>query len=224
MKYIGIDYGLSKTGIAISDSILKIATVKGTFNTNKLLTVLKNNIYKKEDIFIVGLPISMSGRYSKQTFETIDFCIKLIENFKTDIFLIDERLTTQQSYTMTKNFLNAKKAKKAKDQNSALFILQRYLDNSNQGIKLEKRPIYKIENIEYNSILINDIIIKNSNIYNKADILAKDPYVFWWYFKRNKKSTTLIDDLNNEYDVLLTGSAALNNSNIKFKEFLIMGD
>ncbi|WGS65803.1 Holliday junction resolvase RuvX [Marinitoga aeolica] len=223
MNYIGLDYGLSKTGIAISDSVLKIATIKGTVNTDKILTVLENNIYKKDDIFIVGLPISMSGRYSKQTFETIDFCIKLKEKFKTDIFLIDERLTTQQSYTMTKNFLNAKKAKKTKDQNSALFILQRYLDNPNQGIKLEKRQIYKMENIEYDSILINEIIIKNSNIYNKADIFTKDPYIFWWYFKRNKKSTTLIDDLNSEYDILLTKNNVL-NSNIKFKKIRIIGD
>ncbi|SHF26708.1 putative holliday junction resolvase [Marinitoga hydrogenitolerans DSM 16785] len=216
MNYIGLDYGLSKTGIAISNSILKIATIKGTVNTNKLLSTLKNEIYTEGDAFVVGLPISMSGRFSKQTFETIDFSLKLKNLFKSDIFLIDERLTTQQSYSMTKNFLNSKKAKKAKDQNSALLILQKFLDNPKLGIKLEAEDVYSINNIDSNSILINNIIIKNSSIYNKADIYTKNPFVFWWYFKRNKKSTTLLEDLKEEYDVLISKSSF----SIKYKKLI----
>ncbi|GAB6189956.1 RuvX/YqgF family protein [Marinitoga arctica] len=204
MKYIGLDYGLSKTGIATSDDILKIPTIRGTVNTNKLLNVLKNEIYKTGDLFIIGLPISMSGRYSTQTFETINFSIQIKNTFNTDIFLIDERLTTQQSYSLTKNFLNAKKAKKAKDQNSALLILQRFLSNPSIALKLEYKNVYKIDNIDSNSILINNLIIKNSNIYNKSDILTTDPYIFWWYFKRNKKSTTLLEDLKTEYDIIIS--------------------
>lgn len=223
MNYIGIDYGLSKTGISISDSVLKVATIKDTVKTENLINYLKK-LYKNGDIFIVGLPISMSGRYSKQTYETIDFCLKLKNLFNTDILLIDERLTTQRSFSMTKNFLNAKKAKKNKDQNSALLILQRFLDNPYSSIKLEEKKPYKLENIEYNSILINDIIIKNSNIYNKSDILAKNPYVFWWYFKRNKRSTTLFDDLKNSYDVLITKDNKLDESNITFQKIIVVGD
>lgn len=204
MKYIGLDYGLSKTGIATSDNILKIPTIKGTVNTNKLLNILKNELYKEGDLFVIGLPISMSGRYSTQTYETIDFSIQVNELFQAGVFLIDERLTTQQSYALTKNFLNSKKAKKSKDQNSALLILQRFLSNPKIALKLEKKPVYKIKDIDSDSILINNVIIKNSKIYNKADILAEDPYIFWWYFKRNKKSTTLLNDLNTEYDVLIS--------------------
>lgn len=204
MKYIGLDYGLSKTGIATSDDILKIPTIKGTVNTNKLLNILKNELYKEGDLFVIGLPISMSGRYSTQTYETIDFSIQIKELFQTDVFLIDERLTTQQSYALTKNFLNSKKAKKCKDQNSALLILQRFLSNPKIALNLEKKPVYKIKDIDSNSVLINNVIIKNSKIYNKADILTEDPYIFWWYFKRNKKSTTLLNDLNTEYDVLIS--------------------
>jgi len=96
LKYIGLDYGLSKTGIATSDNILKIPTIKGTVNTNKLLNILKNELYKEGDLFVIGLPISMSGRYSTQTYETIDFSIQVNELFQAGVFLIDERLTTQQ--------------------------------------------------------------------------------------------------------------------------------
>ncbi|MBM7560064.1 Holliday junction resolvase RuvX [Marinitoga litoralis] len=218
MNYIGLDYGLSKTGVATSNSIIKVATVKDTVRTEKIINYLQN-IYKNEDIFVVGLPISMSGRFSKQTYETIDFCIKLKNIFNTKVLLIDERLTTQQSYSMTKNFLNAKKAKKAKDQNSALFILQRYLNSPNSAIELTVKKEYKMENIDSNSILINNLIIKNSNIYNKADVLAIDPYVFWWYYKRNKLSTTLIEDLNEEYDVIISNE----DINIKHNKLIKVG-
>ncbi|KLO23003.1 Holliday junction resolvase RuvX [Marinitoga sp. 1155] len=217
MKYIGLDYGLSKTGIATGDAVLKIATIKGTFETKFLFKEL-NKIYKDKDIFVVGLPISMSGRYSKQTFETIDFCLKLKNNFNTDVVLMDERLTTRQSYSLTKNFLNSKKAKKAKDQNSALFILQMFLDNPNIGINLNIKNPYKIEELDSTNILINDVIIKNSNIYNNSDILAKDPYVFWWYYKRNKTSTTLFEDLKNEYDVIFTEL----DIQIKYKKIIFL--
>ncbi|WP_175420088.1 Holliday junction resolvase RuvX [Marinitoga sp. 1154] len=217
MKYIGLDYGLSKTGIATGDAVLKIATIKGTFETKFLFKEL-NKIYKDKDIFVVGLPISMSGRYSKQTFETIDFCLKLKNNFNTDVVLMDERLTTRQSYSLTKNFLNSKKAKKAKDQNSALFILQMFLDNPNIGINLNIKNPYKIEELDSTNILINDVIIKNSNIYNNSDILAKDPYVFWWYYKRNKTSTTLFEDLKNEYDVIFTEF----DIQIKYKKIIFL--
>ncbi|KAF2955260.1 Holliday junction resolvase RuvX [Marinitoga sp. 38H-ov] len=215
MNYIGLDYGLSKTGIATSNSIIKVATVKDTVRTDKIINYLKN-IYKDEDIFVVGLPISMSGRYSKQTYETIEFSINLKKIFNSKVFLIDERLTTQQSYSLTKSFLNSKKAKKAKDQNSALFILQRFLNNQNLAIELIEKKEYKLENIDSNSILINNLIIKNSNIYNKADILAIDPYIFWWYYKRNKTSTALKEDLNYEYDFIISND----DINIKYNNLI----
>ncbi|WP_075780451.1 MULTISPECIES: Holliday junction resolvase RuvX [unclassified Marinitoga] len=205
MKFIALDYGLKKTGIATAEAALKIPTIKNSVGSDKLLKVLENEIFKDGDIFIVGLPISMSGRYSTQTFKTIDFAIKLKNKFNSEVYLVDERLTTQNSYLMTKDFLNSKKAKKKKDENSALIILQRYLANPANSIKLASQKEYKIEYDEsYNDkkILIDNVIIKNSKIYSIADVYATDPYIFWWYFKRNVHSTTLESDLEPPYDII----------------------
>jgi len=65
MSIIAIDYGKSKCGYAI-----------GTMFVSESGTVKTSDIQKKMEKFreiVLGLPLSMSGNYSTQTFEVIKF-------------------------------------------------------------------------------------------------------------------------------------------------------
>ncbi|MGB4458168.1 MAG: hypothetical protein WBI60_04245, partial [Defluviitoga tunisiensis] len=72
-----------------------------------------------------------------------------------------------------------------------------------------EKPIYKVENdlLNYSNIMIFDVSI--SNIINKIDvkrlsIFTQDPWIFWFYYRQGLKSTSLISDLHNQYDLIIS--------------------
>jgi len=85
---IAIDYGESKCGFAIGE---KFIAKSGTVKRNELDKILKE--FKK---VILGIPLSMSGNYSNQSFKVLKFAEKLVRKGH-EVFLYDERLTTKMA-------------------------------------------------------------------------------------------------------------------------------
>ena len=134
MRKLGIDYGDSRVGLAITDALNITAQGLETIhhkNNDKMVLKRLDEILGKYDIdtFIVGMPINMNGTFGERAEKTEKFIHKLKCKYnKIKIETIDERLTTVQA-NKTLNFLNFEKTKKKQviDTLSAQYILETYM-------------------------------------------------------------------------------------------------
>lgn len=134
MRKLGIDYGDSRVGIAITDALGITAQGLETVHHNgndKIVLKFLEQILEKYDIdtFVVGMPINMDGSKTQRVEVTEKFIHKLKCKFpKILIETIDERLTTVAAHK-TMNYLNINKNKKKQivDTISAVYILETYI-------------------------------------------------------------------------------------------------
>ncbi|MGM9936487.1 MAG: Holliday junction resolvase RuvX [Candidatus Ornithomonoglobus sp.] len=132
MRILGIDYGDSRVGVAVTDIMGWTAQGVGTIKNKgakKLTAELKEIIdeYKPETI-VIGLPKNMNGTEGFRVDATHKFADKLREIYDGNIEYVDERLTTMGAA----RFLNTtntrgEKRKKVIDTVSACLILESYL-------------------------------------------------------------------------------------------------
>ena len=137
MKVIGIDFGLSKVGLAISDPSVIIALplkVLRYKNKEGLLSELQN-ISKEKDVnkFVIGYPISMNYKENEMT-KIIDSFKQDMENLNFEVILEDERLSSEYAKKiMIEQDIKVSRNKEMVDLTAASIILQTYLDrNKNQ--------------------------------------------------------------------------------------------
>jgi len=137
MRKLGIDYGDTRVGIAISDLLgitaqgLETIDYKGN---DKVLLKRLDEIFNEYDIdtLVVGMPYNMNGSKSFRVEATEKFIHKLKCKYNTKkIVTIDERLTTVEAHR-TMNLLNINKNKKKMivDTISAVYILEKYMANN----------------------------------------------------------------------------------------------
>ena len=131
-RYIGIDFGLSKVGLAISDPLkiismpLKVLRYKNSKNLieNLQAVALENNV----DTFVVGYPLNMNNKKNDMTL--------LVDKFKDEltalgfkVFLQDERLSSESA----KKILHEQNIKTGNNKEkidliASTIILQSFLD------------------------------------------------------------------------------------------------
>ena len=136
MRILGIDYGDSRVGIAISDPLLITAQGLETISYNgndKILLSRIEEIVKKYEVetIVVGMPLNMNGTKTERVEVTDKFIHKLKSRLgKIEIKTVDERLTTVEAHR-TMNFLDVNKKKKRSivDTISAQYILETYMGN-----------------------------------------------------------------------------------------------
>lgn len=139
-RLVGIDFGMSRLGLALSDERQIIATPMQTIQAEKkteltiakVLTILseleKTHACEIEEI-IVGLPLMMSGRTGFQADEVKHFVQLLSQATTIPVRTWDERLTTVQAErSLRESQMTRKKRSKVVDIVSAAIILQSYLD------------------------------------------------------------------------------------------------
>lgn len=128
MRYLGIDYGAKRIGIALSDEGGKIAFPRETLSGDLEKIVEKiAEICEKEKVgrIVVGLPLSFEGRETAQTEETKNFAEKLKKAISLPVESENEILTSR----MVERDVKEGRIKKEKiDAASAAIILQSYLD------------------------------------------------------------------------------------------------
>ena len=140
-RVVGLDFGLARIGIAVSDERKIIASPVQTFktekkielNAEKLLKELSNHEllmnYKIEEI-VIGLPLLMSGKTGFLADEVKHFVEVLKQQTQIPIVLWDERLTTVQAErSLRESSLSRKKRTSLVDTVAAVIILQNYLDS-----------------------------------------------------------------------------------------------
>ncbi len=134
-RKLGIDYGVARTGIAITDELgitaQGLETITSNGNDKIILRRLAEILEKYEiDTFVVGNPLNMDGTKSERSIETEAFIHKLKSRFnKIEIVQVDERLTTVEAHK-TMNMLNIdnRKKKQIVDTISAVYILESYIN------------------------------------------------------------------------------------------------
>ncbi|PCJ21254.1 MAG: Holliday junction resolvase RuvX [Candidatus Cloacimonadota bacterium] len=130
MSLIGIDFGLARCGIAVSDEKMSYSTPVETIETQELIeyliTLRLQEPYLKT--IILGYPLSLNGRKNEMTAYVDDFKKKLIFE-KFEVILMDERHSTNRAFAQMRQLgINSKKGKKFKDELAASLILQDYID------------------------------------------------------------------------------------------------
>jgi putative Holliday junction resolvase len=140
-RLVGIDFGMSRLGLALSDERQIIATPLQTIQAEKkteqtvakLLSIIaqleQTHGCQIEEI-IVGLPLMMSGRTGFQADEVKHFVQLLSQTTTIPVRTWDERLSTVQAErSLRESQMTRKKRSKVVDIVSAAIILQSYLDH-----------------------------------------------------------------------------------------------
>ena len=131
-RIISIDYGLKRTGLAVTDPLQIIATGLTTIHSKGLIPFLKNYFSKEEvELILIGEPKNMDDSDTHAT-PLVEKCIKeLQKNFPSiPIKKVDERFTSK----MAKDAMLEMGLKKMKRRNkelvdeiAATILLQEYL-------------------------------------------------------------------------------------------------
>lgn len=133
-RILAIDYGLKRTGIAVSDPLRIIAGGVDTVPTKDLERWLEG-YFSKNDVstIVVGKPTQMSGAPS-ETWSRIEPFINRLKKLYRDkeIVLHDERFTSvlaQRTILESGIGRMARRDKALVDKVSATIILQGYMDS-----------------------------------------------------------------------------------------------
>ncbi len=123
-KILALDIGTKKTVLAISDIGQSVAFIRPEIfhNSDDDLILKVNKIISEENIkeLLLGLPLSLSGEINLEN--RVYKIIKKIESeIKLPIKRIDERLSTKQAISRSSK-------NEEDDSQSALILLQNYLD------------------------------------------------------------------------------------------------
>ena len=135
MRKLGIDYGDSRVGLAITDALgitaQGLETIHHNGNDKIVLKRLDVILGKYEiDTFVIGIPYKLNGDSSDRVEVTQKFIQKLKCKYnKIKIEPIDERLTTVAAHK-TMNMLNINKRQKKNivDTISAVYILEMFIN------------------------------------------------------------------------------------------------
>ena len=131
-RFIGIDFGLSKVWLSISDPLkiisipLKVIKYK---NRKELLSKLQE-IALENDVksFVVGYPLNMNNKKNEMTKLVDDFFVEL-KNLNFNVFLQDERLSSESAKKiMREQNIKTGNNKEHIDLSASTIILQSFLD------------------------------------------------------------------------------------------------
>lgn len=133
MRALGIDFGLKRVGLAVSD---RTATLVSPFKTierttrdalfDELTEIIQNEAI---EAVVVGLPLSLDGEDTLTTRQARNFAESLARRTEVPVHLMDERLTSAEAeMELNDAGLRGKKKKMALDSQAAVIILRSWLE------------------------------------------------------------------------------------------------
>ncbi len=127
MRYLGIDFGLKKMGLALGDSETKMASPIETVENNEQIFDSLAELVKSEGVeqIVVGVPLAV-GKFhdGEQLKVTQVFIQKLRSHVGIEVHEIDESFTTAESQRLQRE----EGTKAPEDSLAAMLILQSFLD------------------------------------------------------------------------------------------------
>lgn len=133
MRVLGIDYGVRRHGLAVSDPLGYTAQPAGVVERRGkdpgLEEIAAVVAAKEVERIVIGLPQHLDGRPGDHHDEIMAFVRLLEERFGLPVETVDERLTTLQAErALAASGMSRKKRKARVDQMAAQLILQAWLD------------------------------------------------------------------------------------------------
>lgn len=133
-RILAIDYGLKRTGIAVTDPMQMIANGLTTIETKNLEQFIADYVAKEEvETIVMGKPTQMNGENSENMKRIEPFFNRLKKLFPNkEIVYYDERFTSVLAHQAMLQSGIGKKARQNKglvDRISATIILEDYLQS-----------------------------------------------------------------------------------------------
>ncbi|MCT4626135.1 Holliday junction resolvase RuvX [Halodesulfovibrio sp.] len=132
MKYIAIDYGTKRTGLAASDTGGNMAFPRKTLlmkTRDKFFAELLEFIEQEEPIaIVVGLPKSLAGEETLMSRQVRNFLARLRRRCDLPIFVVEEALSSFEAELELRDAgLKGHEIDKVVDQQAAVRILESFL-------------------------------------------------------------------------------------------------
>ena len=131
-RALGIDYGDTRIGIALSDPLQIITKPYITLKNNSDFFVKLESIVNEKEVktIVVGYPYGMKGQITKQTKKVDLFIDTLKQNIDIEVIKVDERLSSKSAENLLKKQgFKTGYNKSMIDDTSAAIILQEYIDS-----------------------------------------------------------------------------------------------
>ena len=132
MKYLALEYGLKRVGVAVSDPEGRMAFPRCTLARDtrdgffsELLALLER---ERPDAVVLGLPLHVDGTECLTTRQVRNFAASLKRRMALPLYWIDEALTSRQAESdLREAGLSARAIKQVVDQQAAVRILETFL-------------------------------------------------------------------------------------------------
>jgi putative Holliday junction resolvase len=122
MRILALDYGIARTGCAISDPTGTLARPLPVIEPSEVRSVAELVSEFDVDRVVVGLPLHLSGEEGSQAEITRTFCDELEAVLNVPVETFDERLTTRMAEASRREGATA-----AADSLAAAHLLESYL-------------------------------------------------------------------------------------------------
>lgn len=134
-RILAIDYGLKRTGLAVTDPLRIIATGLTTVESRELMNFLQDYLKRESvDQVIVGWPTNWDDTPTDATPLVEKFLVKFAKSFPSlPIEKVDERFTSKMARTAMLEMGLKKKERRNKalvDEIAATILLQEYLQRT----------------------------------------------------------------------------------------------
>ncbi len=133
MIILSVDFGDSRTGIAVCDKLEFLASpvevISEKYSPKVIERVAVIAADKKAELIVVGYPKNMNAEIGERAKKSERFAHELSERTGIETVLWDERLTTVSAHNALNNVnVRGQKRKAVVDSVAAVMILQSYLD------------------------------------------------------------------------------------------------
>lgn len=133
-RLLAIDYGLKRTGIAVTDPLKIIASPLETVRTHLLWKFLEDYFNKETvEAVVIGVPVDLRGRDTDATRSVKNFIKKFgVKYPDVPLHQIDERYTSKMAFdAMIAGGMSKKERRKKEnvDKISASIILQSFMEH-----------------------------------------------------------------------------------------------
>ncbi|MGZ3704351.1 MAG: Holliday junction resolvase RuvX [Bdellovibrionota bacterium] len=144
VRYLGLDIGAKRIGVAVSDELgltaQPVLTLERKRNPRDDLRCLAR-LARRYGVagIVVGRPLHLSGEESRRSRKTETFAAELGELTGLPIHLCDERLTTHEAHRILYEAGRERQShRKVVDQVAAVLILQSFLESREQECSREQ--------------------------------------------------------------------------------------
>lgn len=132
MKYLGIDYGQKRTGIAVTDDGGRMAFPRTTITMKtrdrffeELLTIIEK---EQPHAIVVGLPLSLNKEETLTTRQVRNFTARLKRRCSLPVYYMEEALSSNEAEERLRDaVVPVSKRKGILDQQAAILILESFL-------------------------------------------------------------------------------------------------